>query len=691
MSIIGIMASGRYVWFALVDGEGQAYNGTSASKVKIPLDSDIDDIRKSIKAECDRQGDDLKGILSSKLHVYANKDAFDVENRVPLRSSAVLTDLGPDEDKALIVVVPSHDLWAPAEDHTPKRMKTSPVPRAEWFTSELTELRSDKLSLDEWLAMTYNGAFQNLSLNDKEMEDNKPSNLSLNDKEMEDNKPSNLSLNDKEMEDNKPSNLSLNDMEMEDNDPSNESERSFQKFEMNFPVLMNDNKKSSVFVRPCYDKLFKLLMDAIKKRYQSVGVTGNPGIGKSRFYAYCVFHLTQKPIEGRILVIDCAEETYIFEDGGFRYLSSEDGIRQYKFNENVIRLIDGRSKHLFSWTGVSILFTSPGYSDYKTFLKSTNYVEYVMPPWTQKELSIAAAVADISIEEVKVRFDVFGGIARYVFSKQVDGHLRNATEAYSKLSGLEIFNVVSRREEVNEKMYPHRLLHMFPQHSSSQAYCGFYVTFGSNNIAEKVYDKLMNDCTDALTVFMVTNAEDTNSSGFRGKLFEIFCHRLWTSSGEHRLVGKLLHSDSQSSQEAEYAISIPAQVELRSFSKLSEIESEFAKNLPGSEAKAVYFRPKQKNFACIDAIYWNGQVCYLLQMTISNDYGIAHESLVKIHKWSTTLGIKYEYVFVVPKHQVEDYKIQKFLTTSRHVHKTPSKIAQGLVQYAVGVEIISKK
>ncbi|KAF0704118.1 hypothetical protein As57867_007403, partial [Aphanomyces stellatus] len=534
------------------------------------------------------------------------------------------------------------------EAHTAKRMKMSPVPRAKWFTSDLTVFCSVELSLDEWLAMTYNGTFQNLSLNDKEMEDNEPS-----------------------------------------NEPG--PARTFQKFDMDFPVLMNDNKKTSVFVRPCYDELFKLLLKDIEKRNQSVGVTGSPGIGKSRFYAYCVFRLTQQPIHGRIMVIECAKLSFVFEDGEFRQISTEEELLQYQFNKNVIRLIDGLSNHLFSWTGVSILFTSPGYSDYKTFLKSTN-VEYVMPPWTQKELSIAAEIADISIEAVNDRFDVFGGIARYVFSKQVDGHLRNATEAYSKVSGLEIFNVVSRREEVNEKMFPHRLLHMFPQHSSSQAYCRFYVTFGSNNIAEKVYDKLMNDCMDALTAFMVTNAEDTSSSGFRGKLFEIFCHRLWSSSGEHRLIGKLLHSDSQSSQEDEYSISIPAQVELRSFSKLSEIPvSEFAKNLPGAEAKAVYFRPKQKNFACIDAIYWNGQVCYLLQMTISNDHGIAHESLVKIHNWSTNLGIKYEYVFVVPKRQVEDYKVQKFLTTSRHVHKKPSKIAQGLVQYAVGVEMFPPK
>ncbi|KAF0696107.1 Aste57867_13115 [Aphanomyces stellatus] len=607
----------REVWFALVDRKGLAYNGTRACSVDVPPTISISRFCDAVKEKCDRQGDDLKGILSSKLHVYANKEAFDGNVELGARVK-IGEELGRDNE--LYVVVPS-----PAEDHPVKRKKMSSVPRATWFTSELTDFCTVELSLDEWLAMTYNGTFQNLSLNDKEKKDSDPP--------------------------------------ME----TGSITRTFQRFVMDFPVLMNINGRSSVFVRPCYDELFKLLLKDIEERNQSVGITGNPGIGKSLFYAYCVFRLTQEPILGRILIANCADKYAVFEAGEFRYVASTKELLGFMDNDNVIRLIDGRSNNLFCWTGVSILFTSPGYSDYKPFLKSTN-VQYVMPPWTQKELSIAAEIAETTTKVVKERFDEFGGIARYVFSKQVHGHTSDAKEAHSKV----IFDVVSRREE----------------HSDSRAYSGFYVTFGSDTIAEKVYDKLMNDCKDKLTEFMVTNAGDTNSSGFRGKLFEIFCHRLWSSSGGHMLIGKSLHSDSQSSQGTEYSIAIPDQVEVRSFSKLSEIQ--FAKNLPGAEAKALYFRPKQKNFACIDAIYWNGQMCYLLQMTISNDHGIAHESLVKIHDWTTELGINYEFVFVVPKGQVQDYKVQNFLTTTRHLHKKPSKIAQGLLQYAVGVEMIQK-
>ncbi|KAG9400030.1 hypothetical protein AC1031_010951, partial [Aphanomyces cochlioides] len=596
----------------------------------------IDDFMEKVIAKYHQNGDVLEGILQSKLDVYTNKAAFD-RNENPLDSTEMIGEQLGKLEEVLFVVIR-------AEAYPTKRMKLmSPVPRGEWFTSELTEFCSIELSLDEWLEMKYNGAFQNISLDDKEMEDNKTAHEST---------------------------------------TSGSQTRRFRKFDVQFPILMNDIGQQSVFVRPCYEELFKLLLEDIENRYQSVGITGNPGIGKSRFYAYCVFRLTQEPFPGRILVIDCTEDTCIFENGEFRYISTIEELRQYKLNKNVIRLIDGRSNHLFSWAGVSILFTSPGYADYKTFLKSKN-VQYVMPPWTEKELCIAAQVAGITTEQVKERFQVFGGIARYVFSssKDAEGHFSDANQAYSHVNALHIINVVRGWEEVNEKLYPHRLLHMFPQHASSRAYFRFYVTFGSNNIAEKVYDKLMNDSMDQLTAFMVANAEDTNSSGFRGKLFEIFCHRLWASFGEHRLVGKLLHDNSQASQEAEYSILIPAEVNVQYFSNLSEIPDL-------QSAKAMYFRPTQKNFATIDAIYWNGQVCYLLQMTISNDHGIAHESLIKILSWVTEQGIKYEYVFVIPKGQVQDYKVQNFLTTTRRVHKEPSRIAQGLVQHAVGVEIV---
>ncbi|KAF0704482.1 hypothetical protein As57867_006219, partial [Aphanomyces stellatus] len=162
------MASTQDVWFALVDSKGQSYKKTRTTFVNVSPNISIGQFTKDVKAE---NPNILANIDPAQLHVYANKAAFDAENPVPLEEDSTIGTFGSSKKEALVVVVPVEDLVAPAEAHAAKRMKMSPVPRAEWFTSELTMFCSIELSLDEWLAMTYNGTFQNLSLNDKEMED----------------------------------------------------------------------------------------------------------------------------------------------------------------------------------------------------------------------------------------------------------------------------------------------------------------------------------------------------------------------------------------------------------------------------------------------------------------------------------------------------------------------------------------
>ncbi|KAF0684639.1 Aste57867_23396 [Aphanomyces stellatus] len=100
----------RPVWFALVDGQGKgkAYNGTTAIKVKIKSTSDIDDFREAVKDKFDRQGDDLKGIVSSKLHVFKNRDTF--VNNIQLGGGEMIEHYGELWDDPLLVVVSSSSL-----------------------------------------------------------------------------------------------------------------------------------------------------------------------------------------------------------------------------------------------------------------------------------------------------------------------------------------------------------------------------------------------------------------------------------------------------------------------------------------------------------------------------------------------------------------------------------------------------
>jgi hypothetical protein len=133
---------------------------------------------------------------------------------------------------------------------------------------------------------------------------------------------------------------------------------------------------------------------------------------------------------------------------------------------------------------------------------------------------------------------------------------------------LQIFRAVGVREEVSEKKYSHRLLHMYPRHEDQHEYRGFFLDFASEEIANKIYDRMVEKCFEKLTEFIVANEEDANTGGFRGTLFEIFCHRMWLNIGIATLEGKLLDSDGQ---DRKFLIEVPNKVDSCRFSDLIEI------------------------------------------------------------------------------------------------------------------------
>ena len=220
-----------------------------------------------------------------------------------------------------------------------------------------------------------------------------------------------------------------------------------------------------------------------------MGLKGSSGVGKSFFYAYCVFRLTQEPIDGRVLVFNCADRFYVFEDNAFRYLSTDEEIELYRYNKNMIRLIDGQSSKLLSWSGVSILFSSPDSPGYKQFM-SYKSVEYVMPPWTPQELKVASEITDTSADEVSERFGVFGGNARLVFSKTP---VPDIDDIVGKLSMKDTVQLVTAANMQAVDKFP-SILQMFPKHLNNRPYCGVEMSFASRRIAEKSYEKMQASC-----------------------------------------------------------------------------------------------------------------------------------------------------------------------------------------------------
>ncbi len=66
------------IWFHLYDSDnGLPYMGTRATKVSVPVGSDIAEFCKAVKAECSNK---LSSIDAGDLLVFKNKQSFDKRN-----------------------------------------------------------------------------------------------------------------------------------------------------------------------------------------------------------------------------------------------------------------------------------------------------------------------------------------------------------------------------------------------------------------------------------------------------------------------------------------------------------------------------------------------------------------------------------------------------------------------------------
>ena len=102
----------RFIWYQLVDSaDGEAFRGVDAAKVSVPLNAEVDDFRKAVKAE---NPNNLSSVDAANLFVYKSKGAFDNRNAAvgdkekPLKSSASLLALGTTEDEALYSLLFRH-------------------------------------------------------------------------------------------------------------------------------------------------------------------------------------------------------------------------------------------------------------------------------------------------------------------------------------------------------------------------------------------------------------------------------------------------------------------------------------------------------------------------------------------------------------------------------------------------------
>lgn len=144
-------------------------------------------------------------------------------------------------------------------------------------------------------------------------------------------------------------------------------------------------------------------------------VTGNPGIGKSRFYVYCAFRLIRGLVDEEMkarkytLVLNFGERylTYSWSEKVFVSIEGK-AVLQLQDSANVLRFVEARSSTLVGWNGVSILFTSPALDELSDYTKGLNSMSFICPMWTLAELRACNSILDeaqrLPDDELESRF-----------------------------------------------------------------------------------------------------------------------------------------------------------------------------------------------------------------------------------------------------------------------------------------------
>ncbi|KAF4130352.1 hypothetical protein GN958_ATG20476 [Phytophthora infestans] len=408
-------------------------------------------------------------IVSANLRVY--KDTTSRRNKQPLHPSTLLADI--EGETALIVELPPPD--QPLFEQRGVIRKRF----EEWFASDMLISTPKRIKLDD--------AEEDIDDDDDDDDDDHVSS----------------------------DNSARADTEAKDQDEVAFAQQ-IRYFDMaDFPPLVSSaDRFKRVMVREAYDVIFNGVVEHVQHCLENqcagrVVVTGNPGVGKSRFYLYCAFQLIKAQLEvvrslpPFELVLNCEECYFLYEadQQACRYLE-ENEIVKLSFQKNVLRLIDGSSNKLEHWCGVSVLISSS-----KDATKCQDFCPtFILPVWTLEELKEYNALlpADLMLqeEELVARFHKFGGIAKCIFARNQAPEDMLQMSAIAFFDALTVVKYAQTHRVVTDEDDIHRILKMVPCSDSLRD--GSYLTFVSDYVGEHLIDKAEGDDLVKLSALAVT-------------------------------------------------------------------------------------------------------------------------------------------------------------------------------------------
>jgi len=438
---------------------------------------------------------------------------------------------------------------------------------------------------------------------------------------------------------------------------------------------------NELLIRECYRDVkdiiamnFGLDPKTLKPRenrtsFETMIITGNPGIGKSCFAFYLLLYLLQT---GESVYYQRGDDHFHFKEGTwFRVKNAAICRESILFKHGGWYLCDLNaevSTYFCARCTKNIIVSSPKLRVFKQLLKEGTAKRFFMPVWTDEEMAIFqelhktrldAAVAQQTIE-------TWGNIPRMLLESSKSSLIQEV----HKITSIEDFDNKIRVVYDQDFDLPSKLVHLVPSPTYDSVKAQICSEYAKASISKWIMNR---DRNMALKVAFSANSDRVLSNWM---LFEFISHLVLRQEGKRkaRRLGEG-HDDSTLNE-----------IELMR-SKLVEF-SGGPESLNRHLQNRTYYKPLSKTFLCVDALMLSetpGEL-YLFRITTAKQHPVLYGPLYDILANITVLNKvrKANLIFVLPEVRANTAGWQHAQTLS--IETEPSKQRGSLED--LGIELV---
>ena len=426
--------------------------------------------------------------------------------------------------------------------------------------------------------------------------------------------------------------------------------------------LNEDPAKPSLalLIRKSYSDIYTHMM-ALKSEHYGYVLTGIPGTGKTNFLNYAAWRLAQ---EGKTIIYESTEHerVWLLLPNGMVTVHDRKNMPPEAELATTFYLFDPGKKlkgPLFC-SAFTIVASSPDPRHYKGFRDRPGCrVRFFMPGWSKLELELVRPdmATFLSAAEMARRFDIVGGVPRYVFTSIPEfNDLKSDLDTALHDSNIEVIKAALGNPEKGDA-----ISHKMIQYSVDEStYRSAKVLFASDYVEEELPKQVSEVKLNQLGRLINDLAAVGHGAVLNGHIYEHYAHAVFPR-GQSFPVRRLVASGS-----------VPAAVNII-VPKLEKRVFTNDKELSDVLSHGCYAQPRSSNYAAVDAISFQGSDIIFLQYTRSDYHPVSLNRLYTDLKLSEKIRPsqkKFRLYFVVPPHRFADFKIQVLTSAD------DSKVAQ---------------